>query len=196
MYDYHVLLGIFGSFIGIVGVVWYITTIFQGRTKPHVFTWFTFALLDAIVFAAQQTRGAGAGSWIIGLAAASCFLIAVLALFRGERRITPSDWVAFTGALLAIVLWVATNDPLLAVVISTIINLLGDYPTFRKSYYEPWRESMSAWSLDVVKFLLSVAALQSFNLTTVLFPLSVAIVNAGFVTMVLIRRSRVPKGEI
>ena len=45
----------------------YIRSILQGRTKPHVFSWFIWALGTFVVFLAQLAGGGGMGAWAIGV---------------------------------------------------------------------------------------------------------------------------------
>ncbi|OGG79811.1 hypothetical protein A3A39_00905 [Candidatus Kaiserbacteria bacterium RIFCSPLOWO2_01_FULL_54_13] len=188
IYDYHVVLALVASLFGVVGYVIYIRNIFRGFTKPHVFTWLAFALLDFIVFAAQLVAGGGPGSFVLLLGAFANVAIAILAFTKGEKDITRSDWVYFTLALLAILLWRVTYEPLTAVVILSLALILSYIPTFRKSYGKPHEESISIWGFDVFRFGISLFALSSFNLTTVLFPASIVVANASLVLMLLLRR--------
>jgi len=188
VYDYHLILAIIGVFPALVGYSLYFRSIFRGLTKPHAFTWITFFLLDATVFAAQVIRGGGPGAWLTIAGALGNFAIIIFAIRWGEKHITKSDWISFTGALSGIVLWWLTNDPLVAVVIAALVNLLAVLPTLRKSFSKPFEESITIWGLDIIRFSLAVAALTSLNLTTALFPIATILTNATLVTMVLIRR--------
>jgi hypothetical protein len=173
---------------GLVGFALYFRSIFRGDTKPHVFTWASFALIDGIVFAAQVLKGAGPGAWATALGTVMCAVVALTALRVGHVRITRSDWVAFVGAIVGIALWAATNDPLWAVVLASAVNMISLYPTVRKSYVAPSTESVSVWSIDIFRYLFSLFALQSFTLTTALFPAAIVVGNGIVVATVLVRR--------
>ena len=188
IYDYHVVLGVLGVMIAFVGYTFYIRSILVGETKPHIFTWSILGLIDGIVFVAQIVGGAGAGAWPLGVSVIICSIIVALAVKRGEKRITASDWLFLTAALASIGAWVAMRDPLGTVVILTVINVFGTAPTFRKSFYRPDEESMIPWSFDVVRFILALVALETFSLTTALFPVGIVITNLCLVCMVLYRR--------
>jgi len=193
IYDYHVVLSIVGIFFGLAGYALYFRSIFRGETKPHVLSWFTYAVIDAIVFLAQVVKGAGPGAWPLLLSVIANSVIVVLALRRGEKDLKISDWISFSAALFSILLWVLTSDPLIAVVFATFVNIFALYPTFRKSYSKPYEESITLWSLDVFRFGLSILALSSFNPTTVLFTASIVVLNSSLVTMVLLRRRQLAK---
>lgn len=188
--EYQSVFGALGVVVGIIGFAFYYVSIFRGSTKPHVFTWFTYVLVDGEVFVAQVIKGAGPGAWVVGLGVAACLGVSILSFWWGEKHITKSDWLVFAGALLGALLWILTSDPLVAVVISSIINILAVIPTIRKSYMHPKEESVSVWSLDILRYLLGLAALASFNLTTALFPAVCVIGNAVLVGTILLRREQ------
>lgn len=188
--EYQSAFGVASVVIGLLAFGLYYRSIFRGITKPHVFTWAAFALLDAIVFFAQVSEGAGPGAWAVGLGAIACAGVAVLSLRVGHLEIKRSDWVAFAGALLGIALWIVTDHALYAVALATAVNLIALYPTLRKSYAYPESESVSVWAIDVVRYGLSLFALAAFNLTTALFPAAIIVGNSAVVLTVLLRRRR------
>ena len=187
-HDYHVVLGLIASAIGAIGYVPYYRDIFRGTTKPHPFTWLGFSIPNGITFFAQIVSGAGAGAWVSAITAVGTGGIAVLAFRRGEKDITVFDWICFAGALLGIVLWRLTNNPLSAVVIVTIADLLAFAPTFRKGFLRPYEETTTLFAISTLKYALSLFALVTFNLTTSLFPIAMAAANAAIVLMLLARR--------
>ncbi len=186
--NYKVALGVLATALGLIGYVPYFRDIFKGKTKPHVFSWFVWGLLTAIAFFAQIAKGGGAGAWVTGVTAIACFVIAGLALKYGEKQITTTDRLSFVGAILGIILWRLTDSPLLAVVLVTVIDALGFLPTFRKAYYKPNEETASTFLLSSIKFIFGILALESFNLTTWLYPASLILMNGAFVVMVVWRR--------
>ncbi|OGG79822.1 hypothetical protein A3A39_00900 [Candidatus Kaiserbacteria bacterium RIFCSPLOWO2_01_FULL_54_13] len=188
MTDYHVVLGGLAVVIGLVSYVPYFRDIVRGATKPHPFSWFVWGFVSGIAFLAQIVKDGGPGAWATGITSIACFVIAAFAFFRGERGITKFDWVCFIGAMAGIVFWRITNEPLSAVIIVTIVDGLGFAPTFRKAYLKPYEETLSTYVLSLLKWGLGLIALTSVNLTTILFPGAIFVMNLGFVVMVLIRR--------
>lgn len=186
------LLSTFATALTIVAYFPYIRSIFHGQTRPHVFTWFIFGLATGIAFlAVLQARG-GAGAWPIGFSCAVSLLVAGLAYVkRADVTITRADWILFFAALAAMPLWVAANDPLWAVVLITLIELLGFGPTFRKTWFCPHSESMSFLSTLIVRNALIIAALDRQTLTTVLFPAAAAAACGLLIAVMAWRRPRV-----
>lgn len=176
--------------IGFIGYVPYIRGILIGTTFPHVFSWIVWGILTFIGFFAQVADGGGAGTWVTGITGFVCVLVAVLAWVKGRKGldIARSDVWVFAGALCAIPLWYFTGSPLWSVVLITIIDAMGFYPTFRKAFYKPDEEVLFTYICSAVKFLLSIMALANLSLITVLYPASLVVMNGGFVVMVLLRR--------
>ena len=138
--------------------------------------------------------GGAAGSWVTGFTAAACLVVFVFALFRGEKEITRGDTLSLIGAGVATLLWWLTQDPLLAVVLITLIDALGFYPTFRKSWFKPQEETLSTYWISSLKFAIALFALGEFTLVTALYPASLVIMNGGFAAMVAVRRKQ-PAGR-
>ena len=190
IYDYHVVSSVIAILVALVSYGLYIRSILRGETKPHIFTWLILGSIDAVVFAAQLVGGAGVGAYPLGVSILIASTVAVLSIKNGEKHITKMDVFFFTAALVSIGAWVVTKDPLSAVLILTVVNILGTAPTFRKSYVNPHEESLTAWAGDIVRFLLALIGLEVFSLTTALFPICIILTNAVLVGMILARRRK------
>ncbi len=188
MIEYKSILGYLSTLVAIVAYVIYFRQIFSGKVKPHAFSWFIWALTTGIIFVAQIVKGGGAGAWVTGLTALACFVIFVLALFKGKRDFAKIDWVFLASALSAIVLWWITRDPTLSVILITITDTIGAFPTFRKSYYEPNQESATLFGLNSLKFVVALFALGSYTITTWLYPAILVLTNAIIVLLILVGR--------
>jgi hypothetical protein len=188
--QYKPVLGVIALIVAFVSYVPYIRNIFAGKTKPHAFSWLVWGILNGIAFAGQLHDKGGAGAWSVGLTAAVMFFIFSVSLKRGEKDIRPFDWFCLISALLSLIPWLLTNDPLASVILITVIDAFGFLPTVRKSYRKPHQETLVTFTLSIVKYSLVVIALQKYTVVTVLFPLSLVIMNALFVGMLVIRRKQ------
>ena len=178
----------------LAGYAQYVRTMLAGKTKPHVFSWLIWATLTAIGFFAQVADGAGPGAWVTGLSAVIPFCIAFYAMGKGRTQVTRSDIITFLACLSAIPVWLATDDPLGAVIIVTVIDALAFYPTFRKSWGAPDEENLFQYTMAAIKFALAVAALEHYSVVTALYPASLVVMNALFIAFTLARRRAVVAG--
>ena len=188
--EYKVVLGVVAIIVGLTGYIFYIRDIIRGKTKPHAFSWFVWGILEAIVFFAQISKGAGAGAWVTGTGAVITLLIAAAGLMLKDKDIRPVDWVALAGGIFGIILWQLSHDPLLAVILVAVSDTIGFIPTFRKGYHKPQEETLIEYGLSSVKWLIGVFALQSLSLTTAFYPIVLIITNGSFVVMAMIRRNQ------
>lgn len=189
-------LGIIATVMAFVSYIPYIRNMLTGKTKPHAFSWLVWGTLTAIAFVGQVSEGAGPGAWVTGFTACVSFFIFITALKTGEKDIAKSDWLSLAGAGIAMLLWWATSDPLIAVVLITLIDALGFYPTFRKSYHKPYQETAVTFAISGLKFVVAIIALENLTPTTWLYPASLVLMNGIFVIMLLIRRKQVGYVEV
>lgn len=189
--DYKIVLATAATIISFIGYLPYIRDVLKGTTKPHLFTWLIWTLLTGIAFLAQVAGGGGTGAYVTAFSTIMCLIIAVLAFPRGEKNITRLDWACFIAALFGIVLWQLTGDPLLAVIIVVATDTVAFVPTFRKAFWKPREETAIMYALDTIRFILAIIALESFSVTTWLYPAAVAFTDGIFVIFVLIRRRQI-----
>lgn len=167
----------------------YIWSILKGETRPHVFSWIIWGSTTFVVFLAQLDDNGGVGAWPIGVSGCITLFIALLAyLKRADVAITRSDWLFLVAALSSLPLWYLTSDPLWAVAILTIVDVLGFGPTVRKAYALPHSESLVFFGLFTARNLIVIPALEHHSLTTVLFPAAIATACALLMAMVAYRR--------
>ena len=186
------ILGVIAIIVSILGDLIYIASVLKGNTKPHVLTWFVWGMLSTILFLAQVFDGGGPGAWVTSFSALGHFIIAGLALFKGEKHITKGDWVCFATALITMPLWYFTKTPLYSVILIVLIDIVGFIPTFRKSFSKPYEETELPYALSLLKHISASIALVNFSFITAFYPLSMIFVNGSFVLMLMWRRS-IPK---
>ena len=172
----------------IIGVIPYVIGIFKGTVKPHAFSWFIWCLLAAIGSSAQYSAGAGPGSWTLAFGSLICVFFTILAIWKGTRNITRTDWLSFILALSAIPLWIITNDPLWSVILVAGIDTVAYWPTIRKSWYFPHQELIFTYLTGVMKHLLSLLAMAEYSLTTCLYPATIASTSVVLIMVLVVRR--------
>jgi len=179
------------TFIGYAPYVWFIL---KGRTKPHVFSWVIWGVTTFLAGVAQLADGGGMGAWPIAISGMVAMGVALLAwLKRGDATITRSDWAFLVAAGASIPAWLLTDNPLWASVILTIVDMLGFGPSFRKAWVRPHEEGAGLFVLLTLRNLLAVAALESYSVTTTIFPLLSGLANMVFVALIVIRRPVIPR---
>jgi hypothetical protein len=175
----------------------YIAAIRRRQVKPHFFSWVIWSITTGVVFFAQLTADGGAGAWPTAVSALITIYVATLSwVLRSDIDITRADRGFLLASLAALPAWFFTSDPLWSVVILTVVDVLGFGPTLRKAWAYPYEESLQFYNLFILRSVLSVLALETRNLTTMLFP--VAMVVACCVVSILLwwRRKTFTEGEL
>lgn len=186
--DWRTGLAALSVLVGFLGNIDYWRAIRCGRIKPHLFTWLIWGMITTLVAVAQEVKGAGAGNWAMITTAGICFLFAWYAWRQGEKQITRGDWICLLLAFAAIPLWGLTGDPIWSVICVCVIDLLGFYPTARKSWGKPWEEKIRPYLLANLKFFLGLLALAAHNPTTMLYPIFIIAANTAFIMLLVSRR--------
>jgi hypothetical protein len=179
--------------LSIAGHAPYIRDIYKGRTKPHVYAWFIWTVLTGLTCVAQLQEGAAAGAWTTATTAVMSLIIFCLALKRGTHDITKSDTLCLIGALVAIGFWVILRQPLLTVLLATLIDVLAFAPTVRKSLNRPEQETFTTYFIAVVRNGLALFAMNSYNLVTLIYPVSLLVMNAIQSVVLLVKDHLQPK---
>jgi len=190
MNDYKIWLGYLSVLLGFVGYIQYFKNIFEDKIRPHVFTWFLWGLVEAIIFAIQVSENAGPGAWVSGATALICFSIAIIAYKKGLGDFSRLDWLLLSSSLLSLLIWWYTQNPLGSVILLIITDAFGFVITVKKTYNHPHSETIFLFFFSSIKSIVAIFALENYNLSTWLFPAYLGISNAAFVLMMYIRRKQ------
>lgn len=188
--NYREIIWLITVVIGIYAYYPYIRDILLGKTKPHIFSWIVFVIMDIIAFFIQFGDNAGPGAWGILTTGIGAFVVFLLAIKYGEKSITNSDIVAFVFALVCIVFYVILKNPFLSQIMIFAILLLAMYPTMRKSFHKPHEETLSVYSVAVLRSLLSILAAINISFLTIGLSVFIICLNSVFISLVLIRRKQ------
>ena len=187
-FDYKWALAGTAALISICNLLYYISTVIKGKTKPHMYTWLIWGLVTVIAALGQIVNGGGWGGYYTLLVAFNCFTIATLAFFKGEKNIVLFDKYCLIACLISIALWPLTKAPLLSVILVTLIDTVGFLPTLRKSYNKPHEENLISFILYGLTYSMSIVALASYNFVTVFYPAVIATSALSLAIMLMIRR--------
>lgn len=188
--DIKAALGVITVILSIIGHVPYLLDILKGKTKPHAYTWFVWTLLTGIACIAQFVGGAGPGAWTTAVTTLLSLSIFLLSLKHGSKDITVSDKWCLAGALAAIVVWVFTDSPVLSIILVTVIDALAFMPTVRKTFKAPEQETLFTYALNVLRHGLTVGAIQTYSIVTVLYPVALLLMNGCMTLLIVLGRKK------
>lgn len=192
MYEIKNIIGISATILVFLGYIPYLRDVVKGKTKPHLYSWFLWALVTFIAFALQLSGGAGSGSFVTLAAALMCTVVIILGFIQKSKiAVTKTDTLFILLAFVALGLWLIAKQPILSVILATLVDLLGFAPTIRKSWSHPHSETLSFYYLNTLRFGLAIIALQKYTLVTALYPISWLAANGLFAIMLLVRQKQI-----
>lgn len=191
--DIKILLTGIATTIGVVAFLPYLKDTISLKTKPHAYTWLIWTITQGTAVVGIWYGGGGWGA--LNLTVGTFFVIGVFlfSLKYGTKNITKSDTFILIAALCAVLVWWQLDQPLLAVLMVSVIDVLGFIPSFRKSYQEPWSETLLSWILFSLSNVFALLALNEYNLLTVTYMTAITIANIGLFLVCYLRRKTVPK---
>lgn len=191
--DLKLLFSIIATAIGVAAFFPYLRDTFSRRTKPHPYTWLIWGITQGTAVAGIWHGGGGWGALNLMVGTVFVIIVFLVSLKYGTRNITKSDTVILIAALIAIVVWWQLDQPLIAVIMISAIDVIGYVPSFRKSYQEPWSEYLVTWIAFCVANVFTIWALGEYNLLTTTYLITITAANLSFLLFCVYRRQFVPK---
>jgi hypothetical protein len=185
--DWRTVLGLLAGLINIASIIPYVRDVLAGSTRPNIVTWFLWTLIGAILSYAQYTAGA---SWTLALlvgATLSDLVVTILSIRHGQRRYGWIDGGCFAVAMLAIIAWWWTSNPVAAIIVGVMAEICAASPTIRKAYHKPESETPIAYAMSTCAGVLSLVASTRYDLANVLYP-AYAIVSSGLIAALSARQ--------
>lgn len=193
MNTYKDILGVVTIVIAIISYSDYFFSVFRGNTIPRTISWLIWGILGTIAFVVQYNAGGGAGTWITGFTAFMCFLVAGTSFIKCSEHFTLYDWVPLSGAVITLLFWCVTNNALVAILLIIITHTLGFVPTMHNAYNNPDEETAMTFMLNGLKFSIAIIALDSYTMTTWLYPAVIVFLNIILVLIIVTRRMSLRK---
>ncbi len=165
--------------ISLLAAAVYIRSMFRGGAKPNRISWFMWTIAPFIATAAAVSSGVGWAVLPVFMSGFGPFLIFVASFFtKGTWKISSFDYACGVLSALAIILWLVTRDPNLAITLAIASDALAAVPTLTKSWSYP--ESESPWPFVVGSFApaTSFAAATMWTFSEYAFPAYLIAINA------------------
>lgn len=182
-------IGILAGGLALLATIPYIYSILKGHTTPNRATWAVWSLLGLILLFGTHEAGATATLYVVAVYTVCQIAIFLLSLKYGEGGLTRFDLRCLGVALIGVFLWLTTDNPLLAIVLSVAVDTAGALPTVKKAWEHPLSEDRTAWTISAVAANLNIFATSRWSLGAVLYPLYLAAIT-GTIAVILWLRQR------
>lgn len=181
-------IAVVAAILAIFGNIPYLRDILNKKVRPHPYTWLVWSIVSCIIFFGQLAKGAGIGALPTASAEIFTIIIFVFSLRYGFKDIKPIDTVFLIIALLGIVPWILFKDPTISVIIAVGIDLVAFMPTIRKTWVNPKTENSILYISNVLRHILMLLSLKSYNIATMLHSIVMITVNFIMTSIILGRK--------
>ena len=189
--DFKIIFAVLAVVFNLIAFYVYIKDVFIGKTKPHIYTWLIWTITQGTATFGLWYGGGGLGAIELTIGTCLVFFVFLFSIFRGTKNITKIDTVFLILSFIAIFIWWQLQSLVLAVIMVSIIDMLGYFPSFRKTWMEPYSETISTWLLFSLGNIFSIMALTKFNALTLTYLITISVLNMAVVGICLYRRNNV-----
>ncbi len=120
-----------------------------------------------------------------------CPLLVFIASFVNKNaywKLGALDYWCGFWAILALILWGITKNPTLAVIFSIVSDGCAALPALIKAWQHPETETIAVYATALVSALTSFAAVKTWKLIEIAFPLYLMAANSLIIILILCRR--------
>lgn len=150
---------VLSAILVIIGPITYIVSIVKGKTKPHRMTRFILAFVLTLNFVSILAAKSNLGAEVFaGITCVQALTLFFMSLWRGMGGTSKFDWICLVIAIVGVIGWKITGDPLLGVWFSVLADLAAYLPAFIKTFYHPHTESPWYYLLSGLAAFLSLIA--------------------------------------
>jgi len=175
---------IISSLLVLISPIVYTVAILKGRAKPHRTTLLVFLIISSIATASLFTQGNRVAIYLAGVTTIQSLAMFILSIKYGMGGWAKSDIICLILALIGIVLWRITKNPVIALYFAIGADFIGLVPTLIKSYYFPKTEIWSFFAIDAFAGFFSLLAIKHWTIQEYSYPLYIMLIN--IITVLLI----------
>lgn len=182
--------------VGIPSFVIYYKHEVLGSISPHPITWLIWFVTQVAATVGMWIGGGGYGMYYYVFYSFTILLIFCTTLYMNRGMdVVLKDVICLVVCTVGIAIWAIFDNPVLGVVILTLVDVYAFYPTYRKSFYKPWSESMWGWGLSVPIYIFSMLAMSEYNPLTIIYPVGMLLCTIILMVLLHIRRKSIMESK-
>ena len=180
-YEWLVLLG---AMISILFAVPYIRGVVKGSVKPNRVTWIMWSVAPLIAAFVEISEGVG---WPALPVFISGFipLLVFTSSFTNQKaywKLGPFDYACGAFSAMALLLWLVTSNPGIAIIFAIASDFIAGIPTIVKIWAMPGTENAYPFVAGLFNALTGIAAISVWEFSAYAFPIYLAAIN-GMIIM-------------
>jgi len=167
------------AFTTLLAAAIYIRSMIRGGAKPNRVSWLMWSVAPLIATAAAVSDGVGWAVLPVFMSGFSPLLIFIASFLvkKAHWKLTKFDYVCGSLSVLAIILWIITSNPNVAILFAIASDGLAAVPTLIKAWHHPETESFWPYAMGLFGGLASFAAATMWTFSEYAFPIYLVIIN-------------------
>lgn len=188
---------VLSAVLSLSGSFAYIRDMFRGRSKPNLVTWglWSFAPLIATgaALSAHADGWATVRIFMTGFGPLLVFLFAFV-VPQSYWKLSRFDYACGVLSIIALIVWLGANSPLLAILLLAATDLLATLPTVIKAWKYPETETLYTYCTGLFTASIILPAIPVWNIENAAFQLYVLISN--IILFVIVLRGHVRRRKV
>jgi len=166
-----------GILLQLIGQISYIVSIFRGRAKPNLVSWFIWMLAPLIGFFFMVKAGASFSALPVFMAGFGPFLVILFSILikNGYWKINAFDLYCGALALLALIFYVFTHNLGVSIIFAILSDALASIPTIVKSWKFPETESGLIYFFAMISNILGLLTIKIWSFSVSAFGVSLVL---------------------
>lgn len=185
----HTILIALSVVLASIANIVYAIAILKGEAKPHRTTRFVVLLIEGLTLATLYAQGNTTAIWLSGIYVLCSLLIFALSIKHGMGGWEKSDLLCLGIAMLGIVFWKLTDNPLLGLFFSIAADFSGCVPALIKTYKYPKTEVWTFYGIGLVAIVFNMLAIEHWTIGEYIYPVYIALINIIMIFFILRRKT-------
>jgi len=176
---------VISSLLALISPIVYSIAIFKGEAKPHRTTRLVLLLITSLTTASLFAQKNQVAIYLAGVSTIQSIMIFTLSLKRGMGGWSKTDLSCLFIALIGIVLWKVTENPVVALYCAIGADFAGMIPALIKTSKFPKTEVWTFYLLDVFAAFFILLALETWTLQEYSYPIYIMLINLVMVILIV-----------
>lgn len=178
--------------LAICGFIPYIRAVWKKTGEPATSTWIVWLALDIASFLGMYARDEINGL-IVAFNLGAATTLALSLWTYGLTKWKTLDSVCVSISAMGIVLWIFTDNPTVAIALSTFSGLIGSIPTFVSAWADPKKEDALAWAIFFLACIPGLLAVSEWTFDKYAAPVLAMFIETVMVFLIFIKPNVFPK---
>lgn len=176
---------VISSGLALISPLVYSQAILKGEAKPHRTTRLVLLIITALTTASLFAQNNNVAIYLAAVSTLQSILIFILSLKRGMGGWSKSDVICLIIAIVGIILWQVTKNPVIALYFAISADFTGMIPALIKTYKFPKTEVYSFFLLDVFAAGFSLLAIKTWTVEQYAYPIYIMLINLIMVILII-----------